>query len=202
MVTGREYRGMSAAERVADRRERLITAAYGLFATPGFHATTIERLCSTAHISNRAFYECFAGREELMRAVYERCVDDTLNAVGAAIENAPPTLEGRIVAGITEYVRFVTLDVRRARIMHLEVRRAGDVLSGSRQKAVAGFTNMIESSLKGLQEELPAELHLLALALIGALTELLIEWVLSDDRPEKELLVATAVHVFRRSFQT
>ncbi len=52
-------------------------------------------------------------------------------------------------------MRFVTLDVRRARIMHLEVRRAGDVLSGSRQKAVAGFTNMIESSLKGSRRSYP-----------------------------------------------
>ena len=76
-MAGRDYRGMSAEERLADRRERLILAAYTLFANPGFHATTIERLCATARISNRAFYECFSGREALMRAVYDRCVEET-----------------------------------------------------------------------------------------------------------------------------
>ncbi|WP_232326587.1 TetR/AcrR family transcriptional regulator [Microbispora sp. ATCC PTA-5024] len=199
---GRDYRGMSAAERLADRRERLVSAAYTLFAHPGFHATTIERLCSTARISNRAFYECFSSREDLMRAVYERCVDETLDAVNEAIDSAPPTLDDRIVAGIGEYVRFVTKDVRRARIMHLEVRRAGDVLSGARQNAVSAFTKIVESSVQELPNTLPIDLHLLALGLIGAITELLIEWVLSDPAPPIDELIDASVHIFRRTFAT
>ncbi|MEO3855264.1 TetR/AcrR family transcriptional regulator [Acrocarpospora sp. B8E8] len=199
-MAGRDYRGMTAEERLADRRERLILAAYALFASPGFHATTIERLCATARISNRAFYECFSGREALMRAVYDRCVEETLQSITKAIDQAPPNLDARIVAGITEYVRFVTADERRARIMHLEVRRAGDVLSGARQRAVMEFTKIIETSVGDLPVQLPSELHLLAIALIGAITELLIEWVVSEDPPSTEVIIKSAVHVFRRSF--
>ncbi|GIH27088.1 hypothetical protein Aph01nite_53980 [Acrocarpospora phusangensis] len=191
---------MSAEERLADRRERLILAAYTLFASPGFHATTIERLCATARISNRAFYECFSGREALMRAVYDRCVEETLQAITKAIDQAPPELDARIVAGITEYVKFVTADERRARIMHLEVRRAGDVLSNARQRAVLDFTKIIEGTVNDLPVHQPTELHLLSLALIGAVTELLIEWVVSDHPPATEVIVKTAVHVFRRAF--
>ncbi|MEV7806384.1 TetR/AcrR family transcriptional regulator [Microbispora sp. NPDC088329] len=191
---------MSAAERLADRRERLVTAAYTLFAQPGFHATTIERLCATARISNRAFYECFSSREDLMRAVYERCIEETLTAVAEAIDRAGPTLDDRIVAGIGEYVRFVTKDVRRARVMHLEVRRAGNVLSGARQQAVAGFTKIIESSVQDVSRPPSIDIHLLALGLIGAITELLIEWVLADPAPPTEQLIETSVHIFRRTF--
>ncbi|GAA0430016.1 hypothetical protein Acor_45630 [Acrocarpospora corrugata] len=192
---------MSAEERLADRRERLILAAYTLFASPGFHATTIERLCATARISNRAFYECFSGREALMRAVYDRCVEETLQAIAKAIDQAPSNLDARIAAGITEYVRFVTADERRARIMHLEVRRAGDVLNTSRQRAVLEFTKIIEGSVADLPVRPPTELHLLALALIGAITELLIEWVISEHPPPTEVIIKTAVHVFRQSFR-
>lgn len=200
-MAGRDYRGMSAAERLADRRERLISAAYTLFAQPGFHATTIERLCATARISNRAFYECFSSREDLMRAVYERCIEETLASVSEAIDTAPSTLDDRIVAGIAEYIRFVTKDVRRARLMHLEVRRAGNVLSGARQQAVASFTKVIESSARGTR--VPAlDLHLLALGLIGAITELLIEWVMSEPSPPTEQLIDTAVYIFRRTFSS
>ncbi|MCT9929086.1 TetR/AcrR family transcriptional regulator [Planotetraspora sp. A-T 1434] len=197
---GRDYRGMSAAERLADRRERLITAAYTLFAHPGFHSTTIERLCATARISNRAFYECFSSREDLMRAVYDRCVEETLASVNAAIEKAPPTLDDRIVAGIGEYVRFVTQDVRRARVMHLEVRRAGNVLTNARQHTVKAFTEIIEEAVQDLPQRPPLELHLLALGLIGAITELLIEWVLADPAPSTDRLVDASVHIFRRTF--
>ncbi|WP_433218524.1 TetR/AcrR family transcriptional regulator [Microtetraspora malaysiensis] len=199
-MAGREYRGMSAEQRLADRRERLITAAYTLFANPGFHGTTIERLCATARISNRAFYECFSGRDDLMRAVYDRCVEETLTSVSAAIEQAPPTLDDRIVAGIGEYVRFVTKDARRARVMHVEVRRAGDVLSGARQRSVLEFSKVIERAVDDVQHRPPLESHLLALGVIGAITELLIEWVLSDPAPPVDRLVATAIHIFRNSF--
>lgn len=199
-MAGRDYRGMSAAERLADRRERLISAAYTLFAQPGFHSTTIERLCATARISNRAFYECFSSREDLMRAVYDRCIGETLAAVTEAIEQAPPTLDDRIVAGISAYIRFVTKDVRRARVMHLEVRRAGNVLSGARQQAVAAFTKIIESSARDVSQTPPLDLHLLALGLIGAITELLIEWVVSDPPPPTDQLIDTCVYIFRRTF--
>ncbi|WP_248964348.1 TetR/AcrR family transcriptional regulator [Sphaerisporangium perillae] len=200
MTTGRDYRGMTAEQRLADRRERLLTAAYTLFAAAGFTATTIERLCASARISNRAFYECFTGREDLMRAVYERCVEETLLAVSKAIGEAPADADSRVRAGISEYITFVTRDSRRARIMHLEVRRAGDILTTHRQRAVQGFTEIIEESLGDAHGGLPGRTHLLALGMVGALQELLIEWVLADERPPLDHLIETAVHIFRRCF--
>jgi AcrR family transcriptional regulator len=193
---------MSAAERLADRRERLLSAAYTLFAHPGFHATTIERLCATARISNRAFYECYPSRNDLMRAVYERCVEETLTSVTRAVEKAPPTLDDRIVAGIEEYIRFVTQDVRRTRVMHLEARRAGDVLTAVRQHAVKGFTKIIEEAVHDLPHAPPMDLHLLTLGLIGAITELLLEWALTKPAPPTNQLTDACVHIFRRSFGT
>jgi AcrR family transcriptional regulator len=175
-------------------------AAYTLFANPGFPATTIERLCTAARVSNRAFYECFSGRESLMQAIYNRCVDDTLRAVNEAVQKAPHTLDERIESGISEYVAFVTKDPRRAHIMHVEVRRAGDCLMIARQRAVRGFTRIIEDASKSFPDRQPQNSHLLVLGLIGALQELLIEWVLSDEPPASDQVVSTAVHIFRRSF--
>jgi AcrR family transcriptional regulator len=200
-VGGRDYRGMSPAERLADRKHRLITAAYTLFADPGFHGTTIERLCASARISNRAFYECFSSREDLMRAVYDRCVEETITAVNKTVLETAPRLDDRIVAGIEGYVRFVTSDVRRARIMHLEVRRAGNVLSAARQRSVKAFTELIEGTVQDdLADPLPVDMHMLSLCLIGAVTELLVEWVLADPAPPTDKVVDAAVHMFRRAF--
>ncbi|GAA4193869.1 TetR/AcrR family transcriptional regulator [Streptosporangium oxazolinicum] len=201
-MNGRSYRGMSAEERLAERRERLISAAYILYSDPGFPETTIERLCAEARISNRAFYECFSGRDELMQTVYDRCVRETLDAMSKAIEQAPDTLADRVETGVTSYISFVTDDRRRARIMHLEVRRAGECLVTSRQSAVAAFTRTIESNVADLPEVTKANQHLLALGMIGAIQELLIEWVLADDPPPVAGLIDTATHIFRRSFVT
>ncbi|TDC08670.1 TetR/AcrR family transcriptional regulator [Nonomuraea longispora] len=190
---------MSAEQRLADRRERLMTAAYTLYAKPGFAATTIERLCSEARISNRAFYECFGGREELLQALHERCVEESLAVVAKALQEAPPTLAGRVEAGIRAYVEFATADWRRARIMHVEVRRSGDVLAMSRQRAVDSFSRLVEEASADFPQATPLNRHLVALGVIGGLQELLIEWLLSDDQPTIDELVTVAVHIFNRS---
>lgn len=199
-MNGRPYRGMSAEERLAERRERLICAAYSLYSDPGFPETTIERLCATARISNRAFYECFSGRTELMQALHERCVQEAVSAVAKAVEEAPDIPLSKIKAGISGYITFVTEDKRRARIMHLEVRRAGDCLATSRQQAVRAFAKVIEAGAFDLPDTIEANRRLLALGMIGAVQELLVEWVLADDPPPVADLVSTAVHIFSRSF--
>lgn len=199
-MTGREYRGMTAEQRLADRRERLLSAGFTLFADTGFPTTTIERLCAAARISNRSFYECFpSGRDELMRAVYDRCVAETITVVTKAVQEQPVGLESRVEVGIGAYIDFVTRDRRRARIMHLEVRRAGDALTESRQRAVQAFTRIIEESLLPLRAPVRQDLHLLVLGVIGAIQELLIEWVLAPKPPPIDRLTDTAVHIFRRS---
>ncbi|MGN9838545.1 TetR/AcrR family transcriptional regulator [Nonomuraea sp. H19] len=190
---------MSAEQRLADRRERLMTAAYTLYAKPGFAATTIERLCAEARISNRAFYECFGSQEELLQEVHERCVEESLAVVTKAVQEAPNTLEGRATAGIRAYIKFATADWRRARIMHVEVRRSGEVLALSRQRAVDSFAGLVQEAVADFPQAAPLKRRLVALGVVGALQELLIEWLLTDDQPEIDELVDVAVHIFVRS---
>ncbi|MFI6501040.1 TetR/AcrR family transcriptional regulator [Nonomuraea typhae] len=179
-----------------------MTAAYTLYAKPGFSATTIERLCSEARISNRAFYECFGGREELLQALHERCVEESLVVVAKALQDAPNTLEGRISAGVRSYMEFATADWRRARIMHLEVRRSGDVLATSRQRAVASFARLVEEASADFPAAAGIDRHLLALGVIGALQELLIEWILAENPVELDELIGVAVHICARALGT
>ncbi|WP_236003476.1 TetR/AcrR family transcriptional regulator [Nonomuraea antri] len=176
-----------------------MTAAYTLYAKPGFAATTIERLCSEARISNRAFYECFGGREELLQALHERCVEESLAVVAKALQEAPNTLDGRVKAGIRAYIEFATADWRRARIMHLEVRRSGDVLTVSRQRAIDSFARLVEEASADFPPAGQPNLRLVALGVIGALQELLIEWILADEPPEIEEVIRVGVHIFERS---
>ncbi|MGW0805007.1 TetR/AcrR family transcriptional regulator [Nonomuraea sp. NPDC002799] len=178
-----------------------MTAAYTLYAKPGFAATTIERLCSEARISNRAFYECFGGREELLQALHERCVDESLAVVAKALQDAPSTLDDRVKAGIRAYIEFTTADWRRARIMHVEVRRSGDVLTLSRQRAIGAFARLVEDASADFPLDPPRNRRLLALGAIGALQELLIEWLHAEPQPEIDELVEVAVHIFSRSLR-
>ncbi len=185
---GRRYAGRSSAERRADRHARLMHAGFDLFGTVGWSATTIERLCLAASVATRAFSEEFASREALLLAVYVNVLADVTAAVEQALSAAGEDAPRRVRAGVTAYVEAVTTDPRRARILHREVRAAG-VLEAERRAGVAAFAGHIarESAVLGVRGPAAGN-RLTALALAGAVNELLIDWVAAPSPPTAPLI--------------
>lgn len=66
---GRRIRGLDAEQRRAQRREQLLTAAFELFARDGYVNTSIEQICQTAYVGNKAFYEVFDSKEDCYLAL-------------------------------------------------------------------------------------------------------------------------------------
>ena len=52
-VARRTYGGRSAADRRAERRERLLEAGLALFGTDGYATSSIEKLCTHAGTTGR-----------------------------------------------------------------------------------------------------------------------------------------------------
>jgi len=53
-------------------RERLLDAAYDVFAETGVHTASVEQICERAGFSRGAFYSNFSTKEELFFALMER----------------------------------------------------------------------------------------------------------------------------------
>jgi AcrR family transcriptional regulator len=53
-------------------REKILTAAFDLFLAQGVAATKIEEICGRADVANRTFFNHFATRQDMMRALAER----------------------------------------------------------------------------------------------------------------------------------
>ncbi len=58
-------------------REKILAAAFDLFLGEGVAATTIEEICERADVANRTFFNHFATRQDMIRALAERTVDRT-----------------------------------------------------------------------------------------------------------------------------
>ena len=52
-------------------RERILGAAFDLFLDQGVSGTTIEDICERADVANRTFFNHFATRNDMMRALAE-----------------------------------------------------------------------------------------------------------------------------------
>lgn len=187
------YGGRSEEQRRADRRERLLDAGLEMFGTEGWTSTTIERLCAAAGVATRSFYEEFHGREELLRAVYERIMSEVLAHVTPLVAESQASPEERIRLGLAGYVGYLTQDPRRARVAHRELRVAG-VLEGDRHAMVLRFAEYIAMQT---QLERGASGKILGLALAGAVTEVLVDWVAQPEpRPATGPIVETLVSLY------
>jgi TetR/AcrR family transcriptional regulator, transcriptional repressor of aconitase len=71
----------------ADRRQRLVDAAWRRFATAGYRDTTVESVCYEAGVSKGAFYGYFPTKQDLFVALLEE-ETDALNAIAGELAGA------------------------------------------------------------------------------------------------------------------
>ncbi len=72
--------------RRAATRERLLDAAFEVFAADGLGAATVEAVCDAAGFTRGAFYSNFSSLEELFLALFDRQAAVLLERVEAAVE--------------------------------------------------------------------------------------------------------------------
>ncbi|MFW0790406.1 TetR/AcrR family transcriptional regulator [Gordonia sp. CPCC 205333] len=98
-TAGRRIRGLDATERAGQRRQLILDAALELFARDGYAGTSIETLCQTAFVGNKAFYEHFSTKEACYLELLQRNTNDAVRAVTETL--------GRLSADETDGTREV-----------------------------------------------------------------------------------------------
>ncbi|WP_341257861.1 TetR/AcrR family transcriptional regulator [Gordonia malaquae] len=167
--TGRVILGLDAAERAGRRRQLLLDTALEMFATAGFAGTTIEALCQTALVGNKAFYEHFRNKEECYVALLQRCTELTFTRVVEAIpdddvdeETTTRALVGALAHALTDdpRVSIVTFGV------------AGGItvrIDKLRRENRRGASSLVVSTWERSGDDLPENVGAIALAVIGGL---------------------------------
>jgi AcrR family transcriptional regulator len=180
--TTRRYRGVTPAERQAERRERLMQAGLELFGTVGYARTSVRGLSAAASLNSRYFYESFSSREDLLYAVYQRIVGDIFTKAAEAVATQT-TIEGQARAGLRAAWTEVTGDRRKARVVAIEVVGVSERLERVRREnrhALAQLTADNAMSLAGQGVNLRLDPVLTARFLMGGVVEILHDWI-SDD---------------------
>jgi AcrR family transcriptional regulator len=116
---GRRYRGLSAEERRADQRRRLVRAAIDEFAQRGYHRTSVEDIVRSAKTSRTAFYAFFDNREDAMYGALQTSLRNLLETVRHALLNAGPD-QNVTEVGVYAYVNGLVSDPNAARVILLE----------------------------------------------------------------------------------
>jgi AcrR family transcriptional regulator len=197
---GRTYGGLSAPERRAERRQRLLDAGLELFGTVGFAKTTIPMLCAASGVTARHFYEDFESREALLRALYDEIAQSAFERVLAALRVREKDAHERIHAATAAYFRYLTGDLRRARIYAIEAVGMHAELEQHRRAKREAFVRNMTKATDRLKNR-GVDSRLLSAAIAGAAHDLLLEWVLATRRPSVEKLIATIVTLWTRTLK-
>lgn len=108
----RPYRGVPMTERREARRQRLIDAAFLVYARVGYSGATVRLICAEAGLTARYFYESFANPEALLLAAFEAAIGNLDQILRAALAAAPPDQESRLRAVLTAYYGRLRDDAR------------------------------------------------------------------------------------------
>jgi AcrR family transcriptional regulator len=198
-VAQRNYGGRSAADRRAERRERLLSAGLDLFGTEGYASASIEKLCTHAGVSTRNFYEEFASREDLLIALHVRIIEHSFQAVIAAFEGTEDApMRERFERAIRAFVVTTASDPRWARLSYVEVIGVSDKVERHRLEWRERWADFLIAECEravARGEATPRDFRLGAVALIGAVNELVYHYSLSGGRISLDDVIAEFVRL-------
>ena len=116
MAQVRPYRGVEAAERLAQRRRQLLEAGLDLLGSDSDASElTVRTICRQAGLALRYFYESFADKDEFVASVFDWVIGDIAATTQAAVSAAPRKERNR--AGMANLVRTIAEDARIGRFL-------------------------------------------------------------------------------------
>ncbi len=150
-------------------RAKLLAAAEPALAEGGWHATRVDDVVRLAGVSHGTFYLYFANKEDLFRALAERCADDAAD-LAAALGPVDPGPDG--LAALRAWVSAFLAFYRRNGVV---IRAWSENQVGDRALARLGtasfgrISNTLRASMTKGDGEPSREIELRAAALLAML---------------------------------
>ncbi|MGZ5422879.1 MAG: TetR/AcrR family transcriptional regulator [Aeromicrobium sp.] len=192
------YRGVTAADRAADRRERLFEATLEVWGRDGGPSVTMTRICAEAGLTERYFYENFSGLNQALLAVLDRIAAEIAERSVTAIESTAGDSTDRVRAAIAAFVQILTDDPRKGRVAIVESTSL-DVLRRRRNELLRQFANLAAfeaRELYGAKAWNKAEGEMVGLLFVGGLAELVRAWIDDEIDASPNDIVEAATHHF------
>lgn len=78
---------------IPKKKKQIIATGKDLFWKHGFKRVTIEEICAAANVSKMTYYKYFSNKMELVKAIMEKLMNDTLSQYRAIMDSNVPFTE-------------------------------------------------------------------------------------------------------------
>ncbi|HEY4004978.1 MAG TPA: TetR/AcrR family transcriptional regulator [Pseudonocardia sp.] len=194
----RVYGGIEGDRRRADRRAQVLEAGLDLLGAPDGTRLTVRGVCQRAGIVARYFYESFADRDELARAVYDAVVDEVAASTAAAVDGCAGEPASRVRAGVANIVRLLDEDPRKARVL-FEADLSDELMARRRDNSHQLFVRLLGARARDAYGPVgSAELELTSQFVVGGFARALTAWLGGHVTMSREELTEHCTALFLR----
>lgn len=195
----RAYGGVPAEERRSERRRLLLGAALDLIGEGGTASLTVHRLCRTAGLNERYFYESFESLDAVVAAVADDVGSRMVAEILTRLAAASPDARSQATAAVSAAVDLIGDDPRVAALL-LESGRH-PVIAERRIQLEQGIVGlMLDAALTTLKLDRTPEVESWAtfasVMLLGGMTETFSAWTRGQLALTREELVDRCVEFF------
>ncbi|MFI9506710.1 TetR/AcrR family transcriptional regulator [Nocardia sp. NPDC052566] len=192
----RRIRGLDAEQRSAQRRSQLLDAATELFAEQSYSGTSIEQICQRAYVGTKGFYDHFESKEACYIALLEQItvqIQQRVMAGAAAVEGQE--WPQRAHAVIEAFVHAIADDPRLAKVTFGEAGGISTTVDKQRRSNRRWSAAFLDQQWSGTGDRAGIAL---ALATIGGMFELVVDWLHHHDDGGAPDAVATLAEDLNR----
>jgi TetR/AcrR family fatty acid metabolism transcriptional regulator len=191
----------SVADRGADKRDRILTAAERIFARHGFFAAKVSDVAKEAGVADGTIYLYFKSKDDLLISLFERRMQQLNTALKDATAGKSP--RDQLRAFVRTYLQLVSEEPAAAEVLTIELRQSAKFMKEYDNVELADFLRLLAGivSANGYDATVPA--HMAARMIFGILDEVVIAWVLAKapfgggTRPKKFDIVRAADWVIK-----
>lgn len=185
----RDYGGVSANDRRAERRRKLLEAGRELWGTAGITEVTVRGVCAKAGLVPRYFYEQFADRDALVLAVSDQVRDELFASLLTVGLGEPGDVKTKLRAALKAFLDLIVEDPHIHRIFADGMTGAGP-LADRRRQALDIVTELVLEHGPGMLDLGPsteAELRRSASFIVGGVNQLIDAWLLDPRESTAEM---------------
>lgn len=154
------WSGVPLKNRLALRRDQLVTAGVELLGDESGPAVTVRAVCRAAGLTERYFYESFTDRDQFVRAVY----DDVCTRAMSTLTSASTPRDA-----VEQFIALMVDDPVRGRVLLLAP-EVEPVLARSGAEWMPDFIDLLQRKLTRIGD--PVLQNMVATSLIGGLSAL------------------------------
>jgi AcrR family transcriptional regulator len=183
----------------ATTRERIMDAALNIFSRKGYHDTRMDEIVEEASTSKGAIYFHFPNKEKLFLALVDQFADLLERRVQEAI--GARTGMDRVQAALVAVLETFGKYRRPAKILLVQAVGLGNVFEKKRLEVTDRFAALIEGYLQqaiAAGDIPPVDAHIVSHAWMGAIYNVVIQWVYTGE-PSQERILGALLPLLLRS---